>query len=178
MSREPRRLWAGLAQACGFALLMAAGAQFDLPLGPVPASLQSLAVLAAGAVLGPRFGVAAVLIYLAAGGLGLPVFAGGASGWDRFAGSTAGYLFAFPLGALLVGVLARRGWMKHWPTAIAAGLIGHALLLGMGCAWLALSIGPQRAFLDGAWPFLPGAVVKSALLAAATAIAARRRKTG
>lgn len=159
-----------------FVALMAAGGRIEAPMHPVPMSLQSLAVLGAGAFLGPRAGAAAVALYLLAGGAGLPVLAGGASGWARFAGPTAGYLFAFPLAAVLVGWAARRGWMERPGLALATGLAGHAVLLGLGAAWLAATFGPDVAWSDGTAPFLLGALVKSAVLAALTVGLARWRR--
>ena len=153
---------------------MALGAQLDVPMRPVPMSLQSLAVLGAGAFLGPVWGTVAVLVYLAAGAFGLPVFAGGASGWERFVGPTAGYLVAFPLGALLVGVAARQGWMARPAPALAVGVIGHAVLLGFGTAWLARVMGAAEAVAAGLTPFIVGGIVKSGVLAAITVALSRR----
>lgn len=157
-----------------FAVLMALGAQVDVPMTPVPMSLQSLAVLLAGALMGWRWGAGAVLVYLLAGGLGLPVFAGSASGWSHFGGPTAGYLAAFPLAAAAMGLAAKHGWLDRPLGAFALGLAGHGLLLGLGAGWLAMSIGLPQALSGGLWPFLPGAVVKSAVFALITISAARR----
>ena len=157
--------WPLAAALLAAAAAMAVGAQLDVPMRPVPMSLQSLAVLGAGALLGPVRGLGAVALYLAAGALGLPVFAGGEAGLDRFAGPTAGYLYAFPLGAVAVGFAARRGWMRRFFPALMAGLAGHAILLTGGALWLAHSIGAEAAVDGGLAPFVIGAVVKSAVLA-------------
>ena len=134
----------------------------------VPMSLQSLAVLAAGALLGPVWGTVAVLTYLAAGALGLPVFAGGEAGIDRFLGPTAGYLVAFPFSAALVGEATRRSWMARPASALLVGIAGHAVLLGLGTAWLARSMGTPEAVAAGLTPFIVGAIVKSGVLAVLT----------
>lgn len=150
-----------------FAVLMAVCARITVPMTPVSMTMQTFAVLLAGAVLGPWRGVAAVVLYLALGAAGLPVLSDGASGLDHFAGSTAGYLVAFPLAALLVGLL-----YAHAASLIARfGLMlaAHVLILAMGAGWLATDIGLAAAIEHGAAPFLIGMAVKSALVVAAAA---------
>jgi biotin transport system substrate-specific component len=86
----------------GFAVAMAAAAQVSMPIPgtPVPFSLTPLVVVLAGLMLGPIAGAASMLIYLAAGATGLPVFSPiGAPGIARFFGPTGGYLFAYPAAA-------------------------------------------------------------------------------
>lgn len=147
-----------------FAGLMALGAGIDVPMHPVPMTMQSFAVLLAGAVLGPRWGVASVLLYLALALAGLPVLSDGASGPAPFAGATAGYLFAFPVVAGLAGLAARGGWLAR-PLSSVAVLFGlHLILLALGGAWLATRIGVPGALTHGVTPFLIGAAVKSALV--------------
>lgn len=154
-----------------FVGLIALGARVyvAVPGSPVPQSLQTLAVLAAGLALGPRWGLAAGLLYLAAGALGLPVFAGGASGPGALTGPTAGYLVAFPLAALLVGAGSRTlSPGPVWRTILSAlglALAGHLVILVLGWAGLALRIGASEALSAGVTPFLWGMVVKSAALA-------------
>lgn len=147
-----------------FAGLMALGAWIDVPMHPVPMTMQSFAVLLAGAVLGPRWGVAAVLLYLALALIGLPVLSDGAGGPGPFTGATAGYLFAFPVVAGLAGLAARRGWLTR-PLPGVAILFGlHLILLALGGAWLATRIGVADALAHGVTHFLIGAAVKSALV--------------
>lgn len=148
-----------------FAALTALCARIDIPMVPVPMTMQTFAVLLAGAVLGPWKGTASVLLYLVLGAAGLPVLSDGASGLAPFAGSTAGYLFAFPLAALVVGLL-----FEHAPGRLARfGLLlaAHVLILALGAGWLATDIGPAAALQHGVTPFLIGMVVKSALVVAA-----------
>ncbi len=157
-----------LAVAAGIAL--AAQAAFHLPTGSVPVTLQSLAVLLAGAFLGPRKGPAAVALYLAAGAAGLPVFAGGASGWARFTGPTAGYLVGFLPAAWLAGEAARRGLDRALRAAFVTQLAGHAVIFLCGVLWLARFQGMGSALAGGLVPFLPGVALKAgagALLLAA-----------
>lgn len=147
-----------------FAGLMALGAGIDVPMRPAPMTMQSFAVLLAGAVLGPRWGVVAVLLYLALALVGLPVLADGASGPGPFTGATAGYLFAFPVVAGLAGLAARRGGLER-PLPGVAILFGlHLLLLAVGGTWLATRVGVADALAHGVTPFLIGAAVKSGLV--------------
>ncbi|HAJ04899.1 MAG TPA: biotin transporter BioY [Brevundimonas sp.] len=160
-----------LAATLGFVGLIALGARVDVavPGSPVPQSLQTLSVLAAELALGPRWGLVAGLIYLAAGALGLPVFAGGASGVSAISGPTAGYLVGFPLAALLVGIGSRTlSPGPVWRTMLlifALALAGHLVILALGWAGLGLRIGTSEALSAGVTPFLWGMAVKSAALA-------------
>jgi biotin transport system substrate-specific component len=99
-----------LAQALwvmSFALASALAARFEIPHNPVPYTLQTMVVLLAGAFLGARNGALSQLVYLGAGALGAPVFAGGAFGFARILGPSGGYLLAFPLAAAIVGYVLR-----------------------------------------------------------------------
>lgn len=153
--------------------LVAAAAWVEVPLWPVPMTMQSWAVLLVGALCGWRMALAALLLYLAQGAAGLPLFAGGKAGLAVLTGPTAGYLAAFPLAAALVGRLAERGRLDTAWRLTAAFLAGHALILALGALWLATFVGLERAIGGGVLPFLTGAVLKSALATAAV-LAVRR----
>jgi len=160
-----------LAAVAGFALLMALCAQVALPMVPVPMTLQTFAVLLAGALLGGGWGAASVLLYLALAAMGLPVLAEGGSGLGRFTGPTAGYLFAFPLAAWAAGALSRRPAFREPATETALMVGAHLLILALGAAWLATRLGAGAALATGFTPFLIGAVVKSvAVVVCATAL--------
>ncbi len=151
-----------------FSLFIAAMAQFTIPIGPVPITGQSFAVLLTGALLGSRLGAAAVIAYLIEGALGLPFFAGGGAGIVRFLGPTGGYLVAFPAAAYITGAFAEHGWDKRYLTAAAAMAIGSAVIFLGGWAWYAIltNTPPVTAFQIAVLPFLLGDVVKIALGAA------------
>src|SRR6185503_16683422 len=102
----PARTLAGVLPALLFAALTAIGAQIEIPNAPVPYTLQTLFVLLSGALLGPRYGAASMLLYLAAGALGLPVFSSFGFGAARLLGPTGGYLLAFPAASFATGYLA------------------------------------------------------------------------
>jgi biotin transport system substrate-specific component len=162
----PRRR--ALARSWGLALLgsavLAASAQVVLPAWPVPATLQSLAVLLLGALGGSRLGAAAVALYLLEGTLGLPVFAGGGAGPAALAGPTGGYLLGFLPAAWVAGRAADGG--PPWRQG-AVLLAAHLLLFVPGVAWLSGFVGWERAVAAGFLVFLPATLVKTALALAA-----------
>lgn len=145
-------------------LVLAASSQVSVPMVPVPMTMQTLAVTLVGALYGWRLGGLTILVWLAQGALGLPVFAGGSGGFVRFFGPTAGYLLAFPIAGALTGWLVERGWNgSKLLLACAAMLIGNVLCLVLGAAWLAAMVGLPKAIAVGVAPFLLGAALKSVL---------------
>lgn len=149
-----------------FAALMAAGAFMIIPIGPVPIVLQNMFVFLAGLVLGVRGGLAAVAVYLLAGALGLPVFAGGSGGLGRFIGPTGGYLLGYLPAVVLIGWVANAG-ARHVVRDVLAMLGGALLVYGCGVLWLkivtAMSWGQTLAI--GLIPFVPGDLLKIAAAA-------------
>src|SRR5512133_2217358 len=108
----------------GFAAAVAAASQIAIPLPftPVPITLQPMLVILAGMMLGPVAGATSMLLYLAAGAAGLPVFTPvGAPGFARFLGPTGGYLIAYPAAAYIAGLLAQRATSLggRWLAAVA-----------------------------------------------------------
>ena len=166
-----RPLPAVLAVLVGAALI-ALATRVQVPMWPVPMTLQTLAVMAVAMAFGARLGAGAVAAYLAQGAAGLPVFASG-GGIAQFAGPTAGYLWGFLAAALVVGALADRGLTRHPVAAFALALAGSAIVALCGWAWLATQIGPDAAFTAGVLPFLAGDAVKAALAAALLPVAWR-----
>ena len=151
--------------------LMALFAQLEIPLQPVPITGQTFAVLLVGALLGSRRGMAAMLAYLIQGGLGLPFFAGGASGLSALSGATAGYLVGFVLAAYAIGLLAERGLERDFKTSIIPFLIGTLVIYICGLTWLAIVLHSfAQAIQFGLMPFLFGDALK--LLAAAVTLPA------
>lgn len=147
-------------------LLLVASAKVQVPFWPVPMTMQSMVVLLLGMAYGSRLGVAAVLLYLAEGLAGLPVFAGSGAGPAYMAGPTAGYLVGFAASAFLTGWLAERGWDRSPLKALSAMFLGHGVILAAGVAWLATLFGPDKAVAVGLVPFLAATVLKTALGAA------------
>jgi biotin transport system substrate-specific component len=146
-------------------LLVAVSAQVVVPMVPVPMTMQPFAVIVIGAAYGSRLGFATLLLYIAEGALGLPVFAGMKGGPAVLVGPTAGYIVGFALAAGAVGWLAERGWDRSILTTIVAMTVGMALIYIPGVAWLASLIGTEKAIAAGMLPFLYGDAVKIALAA-------------
>ncbi|HET9711262.1 MAG TPA: biotin transporter BioY [Pyrinomonadaceae bacterium] len=151
-----------------FSLFIAAFAQFTIPIGPVPITGQSFAVLLTGALLGSRLGAAAVIAYLIEGAVGLPFFSGGGGGIMRFFGPTGGYLIAFPAAAYVTGAFAEHGWDKNYWSAVTAMGIGSLIILLVGGVWFSVITMtlPDVAFQTAVKPFLLGDLIKIALAAA------------
>ena len=145
------------------AALTAVAAKVAVPLPgiPVPFTLQPVAVLLAGALLGATGGLRSQSVYLAAGMAGLPVFAAG-GGWAYLLGPTGGYLLAFPVAAWLVGTVSDR---SRGAAGIALGaVIGLAVIHLGGLAWLAAISGREAAVAVGFAPFLVGDLLKILLV--------------
>ena len=148
----------------GFNLLLILSAHLSIYLWftPVPITLQTFVVMLSGAALGSRRGALVMLLYLAEGASGLPVFAGGGSWVYLITSPTAGYLWSYPIAAFSVGFLAERGLDRSFLTSIFAMLPGTAIIYALGVTWLAvlLHIGLGKAFVLGMWPFIPGDLIK------------------
>jgi biotin transport system substrate-specific component len=170
--------------AIAFAVVLAVASQFAIPVAgtPVPITLQPLVVALAGLVLGPTAAAASMMVYLAAGVSGLPVFAPvGAPGLARLLGPTGGYLLAYPAAAVVAGVVGWRATgeppasFARRAVAAAAGIL--VLYVG-GVAQLAALTGSlARAVELGVPPFLGFDALKALVAAALTgSLAARLRR--
>ena len=160
------------------AALIAVSAQvsIQLPVGPVPITGQTFAVLLIGAVLGPRLGAMAATLYVLEGIVHFPVYAGGASGWGVITGASGGYLLSYPFAAFAVGLLARSGWDRRPITLALAMLVGNVTIYVFGLPWLANWMYVNEATLGieasaglvlqwGLTPFIPGDLAKLLLAA-------------
>lgn len=153
--------------AFGVALLTVA-AKIKVPLWPVPVTFGTFAVLSIGAAYGPRLGLGTILAYLGLGALGFNVFAGSGdkSGIAYMMGGTGGYLFGYALAAMVLGLLARRGWDRSMGWMALAMLVGNVLIYVPGLLWLRqLATGWEQTLDWGLWPFLVGDALKLALAA-------------
>jgi biotin transport system substrate-specific component len=153
--------------ALGTALLTLL-AKTNLPLPYVPMTLQTLVVLVIGAAYRWRLGATTVVVYLAEGAIGLPVFAGPVGGLAPLMGPTAGYLIGFVAAAFATGWLSERGWDRSVPLLFVAMGLGHIIILGCGFAWLVLGmkLSPEKAWLVGIAPFVVASIIKNSLGAA------------
>jgi biotin transport system substrate-specific component len=161
-----------LARIAAFAALVAVlGLPGTIPLfgGAVPVTAQTLGVMLAGAVLGARRGFLALLAFDALVLAGLPLLAGGRGGLGVLAAPSAGYFLAFPLAALVVGLLVERRAARPSPARclVATAVGGIAVVYAVGVpvlAWRA-DLDLQTAVVTGAVVFLPGDLVKAVLAA-------------
>ena len=138
---------------------------FPLPFTPVPLTLSNFAVILIGMLLGPVAGFAAMVLYLAEGAAGLPVFSPhGAGGIAQLIGPTAGFLFSYPLVAALAGAIARLSNLipERFVRGLAAGVVSSLPIFLLGPGWLAhlAHLGPSVTWHLAIAPFLPGEVVK------------------
>jgi len=164
-----------------FAALISAGAFIALPAGPVPIVLQNLFTLLSGLVLGPFLGAAAVALFIAAGAIGVPVFAsnGTPMGIARILGPTGGYLAGYLLGAFIAGLVAgfplpgKKAPLWRLSLAAAAGVLA-VYLPGLLRLKMYLGTGWARTLAAGFYPFIIGDAVKGVI---AVLIAPRLRKT-
>jgi biotin transport system substrate-specific component len=148
-------------------LLLSASAKVSVPFWPVPMTMQVFAVLLLGLGLGARLAVASVVLYLAQGAMGLPVFQGTPEkgiGLLYMFGPTGGFLAGFVAAAFVTGLAADRGFARGPVGATLAGLAGVALIYGLGLLWLGTLLGWDKPVLAwGFWPFILGDLVKVVL---------------
>lgn len=152
----------------GFSLLMALSAQVVIPIGPIPITGQTFAVLLTGALLGSRLGAITMIVYLIEGASGLPFFRGGMAGIAHLMGPTGGYLIAFPAAAFITGAFAEHGWDRRFITAAAAMAIGSVVIMLSGWAWFTILMhaSPLVSLYDTVIKFIPGDIIKILLAAA------------
>jgi len=139
--------------------------EFPLPGTTIMQTGQTIAVLCAGALLGPLLGAASVGLYLLLGFAGLPVFSEGASGVQVLAGPSGGYLIGFVIAAAAMGLWRNADLMRTPVTTVPGMLLGHCIILVCGWAWMSVLMGTQAAYQNGIAPFYLGSLVKSVLAA-------------
>ena len=172
---DAARLASNLATVVLGTLLITLCAKINVPVWPVPVTLQSFAIAALAAAFGLRIGVATVALYLLEGAFGLPVFAGASAGLPYLMGPTGGFLIGFLLLAAIVGYAADRGASGKPLTLFAAMLVGDAVLFVLGFAWLLFMAGQAQwidqanvvasAFAKAVQPFIIWDILKMALAA-------------
>jgi len=144
--------------------LITLAAKIQIPFYPVPLTMQTFMIVVLAMALGRRLATLTLVLYLAEGALGLPVFAGTPEkglGLAYMAGPTGGYLLGFLLAAGTCGWLAERGWDRRFLSTLAAMFIGHVLIFVPGLLWLGVFIGWDKPVLAlGLYPFLFGMVLK------------------
>lgn len=149
------------------AALISVGAYIAVPLGPVPIVLQNMFVMLTGLLLGSRWGLASVGIYLLAGICGLPVFSGGGAGLGHLMGPTGGYLVSYLPAVFVIGLISEK--TERVLLRLLALILGSSLIYLFGVSWLKIATGmsAQKAIAVGMAPFLIGDAIK---IAAALAV--------
>jgi biotin transport system substrate-specific component len=146
------------------AALTAVGAYIHVPIGPVPIVLSTLFVILSGLLLGSRWGVTSMGLYLLVGAIGIPVFAGGKGGLAHFFGPTGGYLFGYVLASWVTGFISEksRGLLI---LDILAVLVGSLVIYGLGVPWLKMitQMSWTKTLIVGMVPFLIGDAIKAAV---------------
>lgn len=146
------------------AALTAVGAYIHIPIGPVPITLSTLFVLLSGLLLGSRWGLVSMALYLLVGAIGIPVFAGGKGGLVHFFGPTGGYLLGYVLASWITGSISERSrGILIWE--IFAVIAGSLTIYGLGVPWLkiATQMSWLKALMLGMVPFLIGDAVKASV---------------
>lgn len=159
-------------------LLLWASAKVQVPFYPVPMTMQTAVVFLLGIAYGPKLAVGTVLLYIAEGAMGLPVFAGTPErgiGLPYILGPTGGYIASWLLAAAITGYVAER--RQHWLAIGSSVLVATLLIYLLGAAWLAGFVGVEKALALGVVPFLLGDAVKIALVTA-IAVAGLRGAAG
>ena len=152
-------------------ILLAISAKVKVPFWPVPMTMQLFVVLAIGLAFGCKLAIGTLLLYMAEGAVGLPVFAGTPEkgiGMAYMIGPTGGYILGFLLAAGIVGWFADRGWDRSIVKSLVACLIGIALIYIPGLLWLGAIVGWDKPVLAwGFTPFIAGDLLKAGLAALA-----------
>jgi biotin transport system substrate-specific component len=160
--------------------LLTLSAKYKVPFYPVPATMQTLAVLLIGAFYGWRLGAMTVLAYLASGLVGMPVFTNtppAVAGPLYFMGPTAGFLAGFVISAMIVGFAVEKGAARSVPALAGSMLLAQTAVFGLGYLWLAqfatlasgaTGLGFERAFTAAVQPFIIGDLLKTAIAVALT----------
>ena len=146
------------------ATLTAVGAYIAIPIGPVPIVLQNLFIMLAGLLLGGRWALISIGVYLLAGLVGLPVFAGGTGGIGKLLGPTGGYLVGFAAAAYWIGTISEKG-NRSVLVDIFAMVSGTLIIYVFGVSWLTFVTGMSisKAIAVGMLPFLLGDALKIAV---------------
>ena len=157
-----------IALALAGTLLLTLSAKTKVVLGPVDMNLQTMTVMALAAAFGLRLGLATVLLYLAEGAAGFPVFQSSPEkgvGLLYMMGTTGGYLAGFVVMAAIVGWASDRGWGRSIVLFGAALVTAEVAMMALGFGWLALLIGAEQAWTFGVVPFIVPDAIKLAIVA-------------
>lgn len=160
----------------GGVVLLFAASQIEIPLHPVPITLQTVAVMLIGLTYTPRRAVEVHLLWIGLGAIGLPVFAGGGAGFVKVLGPTGGYMAGFVAAAYLMAKLKEAYALNSWKSDALLTLMGTLIVYTCGVMGLSLLIGLKGAIVSGLLPFILPGIVKAALLCSALQILRHYRR--
>ena len=166
-THEETTLWQNVLLVFGGAILLFAASQIEIPLKPVPVTLQTVAVMLIGLTYSPRRAVEAHLLWLGAAAVGLPVLTGFEGGIVKLTGPTGGYLFGMVVATYSMALLKQKLSLNSLKSDALLILMGTAIVFFFGVAWLAHLIGFEGAVMHGFVPFIIPGIVKAGVLCAA-----------
>ena len=143
-------------------LILAISAKVQVPFWPVPMTMQTFVVFLIGMTYSVRLSFLTLLVYLAEGAFGLPVFAAG-GGLAYLVGPTAGYLYGMLVAAIVISFFAGKGFGSSYIKTTLTLLLGSIIIFSFGIFYLGSLIGFEKAFQAGLIPFIPSEIFKIAL---------------
>lgn len=178
-ARSEHRARRAAVLALSGSLLLWLSAKVQVPFYPVPMTMQTAVVFLLGIAYGWRLAMATVLLYLAQGAAGLPVFAGTPEkgiGLPYMLGPTGGYLLGFAAAAAITGWAGERS--RHWLATGLGVFLATAAIYVLGAGWLASFVGFEKALTLGVVPFLLGDLLKLALVTVMAELGLSRLRQG
>lgn len=175
-AQSKNSLWTELLVVFGGVALLYAASQIEIPLHPVPITLQTVAVMLIGLTYTPRRAVESHLLWIGLGAIGLPVFAGGGAGFAKVMGPTGGYMAGFVVASYLMAKLKERYALNSWKSDALLCLMGTLVVFSCGVLGLSQFVGLTGALQHGVLPFILPGIVKAALLCSALQILRHYRR--
>ena len=163
-------VWNEIMIVFGGVVLLFAASQIEIPLQPVPITLQTVAVMLIGLTYTPRRVLESLLIWLGFAAAGFPVLTGFNGGFAYLTGSTFGYLVGFVMSAYVMATLKKTFSLGSWLSDVFLCLLGTGIVFSLGVAWLSYLIGFEKALMSGVLPFILPGLVKAGLLCTALQI--------
>lgn len=170
------KLWNELLLVFGGVFLLFSASQIEIPLRPVPVTLQTVAVMLIGLTYSPRRAVEAIVLWIGLCAAGVPVLAGFSGGFDKLLGPTGGYLAGFIAAAYIMALLKQKFSLNSWRLDAMLTLLGTIIVYIGGVAWLTYLMGVENALYYGLVPFIFPGLVKAALLCTALQILRHTRR--
>jgi biotin transport system substrate-specific component len=174
--KSKSKIWNELLVVFGGVFLLFAASQIEIPLKPVPITLQTVAVMLIGLTYSPRRAVEAIVLWIGLCAAGVPVLAGFSGGLVKLVGPTGGYLAAFIVAAYVMALLKQKFSLNSWRSDAVLTLLGTLIVYTGGVAWLSYLIGFENALYHGLLPFILPGLVKAALLCTALQILRHTRR--